>query len=146
MFPLIPLFASPLCSVSYPVLLCVLPRSATCSTPLCYLFYPALPILTEFQTERTILRNSFNIFFLLAWGLSPVRNPRWAPVISNTSSIWTIVPVNVENEGWHRSRWETKRIHVALKQFGRRTLNVGFIARSHASFLWSLSLSTSLFN
>ena len=65
---------TPSCYPSFPSLLL---RFAKCPTPLCASF-------TEFQTERTIYRNSSNIFLLLAWGLSVVRNPRWAPVIHNS--------------------------------------------------------------
>ena len=54
----------------------ILPRYATCPTPLC-------ANITVFQTVWIRSRYSSNIFVFLAWGLYPVRNPEWVPVIRN---------------------------------------------------------------
>ena len=68
-------------SLCLPSFLHILPRYATCLTPLCALF-------SAFQTHWTIYRCSSNIFLFLAWGLYPVRNPEWVPVIHNTTNLF----------------------------------------------------------
>ena len=73
LLPLIPRFASPLCHVSYPSVLRVLPLFAMCPTPLCIVHRVPIPTnhLQFFQNAPWV------------WGFCAVRKDRWAPVIHN---------------------------------------------------------------